>query len=77
MTKRTKALVFQLTCFTILFIPMRFAIEMYTGIEGIWVSLIAFVGATFVSPKFQVVNTKDGEKLFVKWLFIKEVKEIK
>jgi hypothetical protein len=32
--------------------------------------------ATLVSPQFKALNTKDGEKLFMKWIFLKGVKEI-
>jgi hypothetical protein len=38
--------------------------------------MIAFVIGTILAPKFQAVNTKDGEKLFMKWLFVKGVKEV-
>jgi len=30
-----------------------------------------------LAPKFQAVKTNEGEKLFMKWLFIKGIKEIK
>jgi hypothetical protein len=29
-----------------------------------------------LSPKFQAVATKDGEKVFMKWLFVKGIKEV-
>ena len=51
-------------------------IEKYTSLTGIWISLTAFVIGTILAPKFQAVKTKDGEKLFMKWLFIKGIREI-
>jgi hypothetical protein len=30
-----------------------------------------------LAPKFQAVKTNEGEKIFMKWLFIKGVKEVK
>jgi hypothetical protein len=38
--------------------------------------LTAFVIGTIIGPKFQAARTKDGEKLFMKWIFIKGIKEI-
>jgi hypothetical protein len=29
-----------------------------------------------LSPKFQAVKTKNGERLFLSWIFVKGVKEI-
>jgi hypothetical protein len=29
-----------------------------------------------LSPKFQAVKTRDGEKLFMSWLFVKGIKEL-
>lgn len=77
MSKKTKAFVYQLVCFAFLFIPLRFVLDIYTGLTGFWIPITAFVIATIVGPKFQTVNTNEGEKLFVKWLFIKGFKEIK
>ncbi|WP_395077514.1 hypothetical protein [Flavobacterium sp.] len=77
MSKKTKAFVYQIICFAILFIPLRYIIGVYTGLIGYWIPLTSFVIATIVTPKFQAVRTNEGEKLFVKWLFAKQVKEIK
>jgi hypothetical protein len=77
MSVQTKALVFQFLSFAVLFIAFRFLIAAYTGLQGYWIPITAAVVATLISPKFQSVRTKDGEKLFVKWLFVKGVREIK
>lgn len=78
MTKlQVKAFVFQLLSFTTLFIISRYLIFEYSLLTGLWVPFIAFVIGTIFAPKFQTVKTKDGEKLFMKWLFIKEIREIK
>ena len=77
MSKPVKAFVYQLICFIILFIPMRYVIEQYTNLTGFWIPVTAAVAATLIAPKFQAIKTRDGEKLFVKWLFIKGFKEIK
>jgi hypothetical protein len=38
--------------------------------------MVSFVIATIFAPKFQAVKTKDGEKLFMKIIFIKDMKEL-
>lgn len=77
MTKlQLKALLFNLISFVILFVGFRFLVGKYTHLTGIWISLTAFVIGTILAPKFQAVKTKDGEKLFMKWMFIKGIREI-
>ncbi|TRX41471.1 hypothetical protein [Flavobacterium restrictum] len=77
MTKlQIRAFLFNMGCFAILFISFRYLVGTYTNVTGIWISMTAFVVGTLLSPKFQSVKTKEGEKLFMKWIFIKEVKEI-
>jgi hypothetical protein len=77
MTKlQVRAFLYQLGCFAILFILARFLVEKYTGLTGFWIPMTAFVVGTLLSPKFQAAKTKDGEKLFMKWIFMKGIKEI-
>ncbi len=78
MTKlQLRAFLFQLLCFGILFISFRFLIGKYTNLSGIWIPLTAFVVGTLLSPQFQAVKTNEGEKLFMKWIFMKGVRVIK
>jgi hypothetical protein len=65
-----------LGCFAILFISFRFLIFKYTNLTGLFVPFTAFVVGTILSPKFQAVKTRDGEKLFMSWLFVKGIKEL-
>jgi hypothetical protein len=77
MTKlRVRAFLYQLGCFAILFISIQFLVMKYTQLTGIWIPMTAFVVGTILSPQFQAVKTKDGEKLFMKWIFMKGIKEI-
>jgi hypothetical protein len=71
-----KAFVLQLICFATLFILSRFLIEKYSNLTGFFIPITAFVFSTLLSPKFQAIKTKEGEKLFMKWLFLKGLKEI-
>lgn len=78
MTKlQVKAFVYQLLCFAVLFILFRILLDKYSNLTGFWVPITSFVVSTILAPKFQAVKTNDGEKLFMKWLFIKGIKEIK
>jgi hypothetical protein len=77
MTKlQLRAFLYQLGCFAILFISFRFLILKYTNLTGLFVPFTAFVVGTILSPKFQAVKTRDGEKLFMSWLFVKGIKEL-
>ena len=77
MTKlQVRAFLYQLGCFAILFISLQFLIDKYTQLTGLWIPMTAFVVGTILAPKFQAVKTKDGEKLFMKWMFVKGVKDI-
>jgi hypothetical protein len=77
MNVQTKALLYQFLCFAVLFIGFRFLIMAYTNLTSYWIPITAFVVSTILSPKFQAVRTKDGEKLFMKWMFVNGVKEIR
>ncbi|WP_432671366.1 hypothetical protein [Flavobacterium sp. SM2513] len=77
MSLKVKAFVLQLISFATLFIIVRYLLASYTNLEGMWISITAFVIGTIAAPQFQAVKSKEGEKLFMKWIFMKDVKEIK
>ena len=77
MSLKTKAFIYQLLSFAVLFVLVRFLVASYTNLEGFWVPLTAFVAGTILAPQFQAVKTNEGEKLFMKWIFMKGIKEIK
>jgi hypothetical protein len=76
MSKSTKSFLYNLLSFAAFFLPLQVAISAFTSLQGIWILVVAFVIATIFAPKFQAVKTKDGEKLFMKVIFVKGVKEI-
>jgi hypothetical protein len=76
-SKKTKSLLYNFLSFAVIFFPARYIVEVYAGLTGLWIPFAAFVIATVLSPKFQAVMTKEGEKLYMKWPFVKGVKEIK
>lgn len=77
MSKKTKALVYQFLSFAVLFIIARYVIENYTGVTGLWIPAIAAVISTILAPQFKALQTPQGLKLYVNWIFMKEPKEIK
>lgn len=78
MTKlQIKALSYQLLCFAALFLLTRYIVDEFTNVQGVWIPVTAFVVGTLLSPKFQAAKTKDGEKLFMSWLFMKGIREVK
>lgn len=76
MSKKTKAFLYQLASFAVLFFTARYLIATFTPLKELMIPLAAFVVGTILAPKFQAVNTKDGEKLFMKWIFLKGIREV-
>ena len=76
MSKKTKAFIFNLLCFAVLFILFRFLIEQYTNLTGYWIPITAFVVGTILAPKFQAIQSPLGEKLVMKWIFLKGIKVV-
>ena len=78
MTKlQIRAFLYQLGCFAILFISVRYIVAHYTNLTSFWIPLTAFIIGTIIAPKFQAVKTKDGERLFMKWIFMRGIKILK
>jgi hypothetical protein len=75
MTNKQKALLYNLICFAALFIIVRLLLGIYSGLSGVWLPLTSFVVSTILAPKFTAVSTLDGDKIFMKWMFIKGIKK--
>lgn len=68
---------YQVGCFAILFLASRYALEYFTQLSGIWLPLTAFAIGTLLSPQFKAVNSPQGTRLFMTWIFMKGVRELK
>lgn len=77
MSKKVKAFLYNLICFAILFILFRFLIAKYTNLTGLFIPITAFVVGTLLAPKFQAVSTPDSEKIFMRWLLLKGIREVR
>ena len=77
MDKKSKALIYNFLGFASFFTIVYFLVVHFTNLKGLWIPLTSGVAASILTPKFQVVKYMGEEKLFMKWMFIKGVKEIK
>ena len=59
------------------YIPAYLLVMNYSHLQGLWIAGTAFMVSLILAPKFQAVKTHDGEKIFMKWLFVSGVKEVK
>ncbi|GIJ93870.1 hypothetical protein ACI75Y_04475 [Capnocytophaga stomatis] len=77
MTPKTKAFLFNFICFGAIFITIRLGVNyFFPELKYLFASLISGAVTIFISPRFAAVPTDKGEKLFMKWIFFKGVKQI-
>lgn len=77
MSKSTKAFLYNFLGFTAFYVPIYLIVMSFTNLVGLWIAGTAFMVSLLLAPKYQAIKTNEGEKLFVKWLFLKGVKEVK
>lgn len=76
MNKKTKVLILQFVCYSILFLGSSFAfhlleVNMYIRLIG------SAIIASLFSPQFKVVHTSEGEKAYWRFVFNKKIRELK
>lgn len=77
MAPKTKAFLFNFICFGVIFITIRLGINYFFPELGrLLASLISGITTIIISPRFAAVPTDEGVKLFMKWIFFKDVKKI-
>lgn len=77
MSKKTKAFLYNLAGFTLFFIPTWMVCTNLFNMQGFLPKFIALIVSIVLSPKFQFIKTAEGDKIFMKWLFLKGIREIK
>ena len=77
MNKKVKAFLYNFLGFVVIYLPTLYLVDNATHLQGIWIPMTGFMVALLLAPKFQALKTNEGEKIFVKWLFVKGVKEVK
>lgn len=77
MSKKVKAFLFNLLSFFLIFLVIRFVLGYLVALESIYIAFISAFITTIISPKFFVVQKKNGAAaVFMKILFVKEMKEV-
>ncbi|SHF94180.1 hypothetical protein SAMN03080594_109192 [Arenibacter palladensis] len=76
MKPKYKALIYNFLGFAVLFVAGRLLLGMLLSLNTLVLAFIAAVAASLLAPKFSVVKTKSGEKLMMKWIFIKGFREL-
>jgi hypothetical protein len=76
MKAKYRALLFNFLGFAILFLIIRLVMGHYFNANTFLLALVSALLANILVPKFGVVKTYGGDKLFMKWLFRKGIKEI-
>ena len=77
MSLTTKSLLYNFICFAVLYTVVYLLADSFTHLTGYLKPITAAVCASLLSPKFQAADTRDGKKLFMKWLFLKGIREVK
>lgn len=72
-----KALLYNFLAFGVFYAPAYLLIQHFSWFSGIWVAAAAAMAATILAPKFQSVKTSQGTKVFMSWIILKGVREIK
>ncbi len=77
MSKKTKALLYNFISFAFFYTAIYFLLSHFTHLTGLWLPITSAVMASILTPKFQTVRYQGEEKLFMKWLFMKGIREVK
>ena len=76
MKLKYKALLFNFIGFATLFIIFRLALGYIVPISSILLAVTSAIIASVLTPKFGLVQTDNGKKIWMKWIFIKGTREI-
>lgn len=76
MNKKVKAFFYNFISFAPVYLVSYFFIVRFNLLEGIFIPIVSAVLSFLLSPKFQVVSTNNGDKIYMKWLFKKGVREV-
>ncbi|MBT8312404.1 MAG: hypothetical protein HKP23_06190 [Flavobacteriaceae bacterium] len=71
-----KALLYNFIAFAIFFLTTRLILGYFWPGNLIFLAVGSAVVASILAPKFGVIKTNSGEKLMMKWVFIKKVRQL-
>ena len=77
MSKSSKALLYNFLGFALIYLMVYFGIKVAVpNIVWYWIPISAAIAGTFIAPKFQAIKSNGVEKLFMKFIFLKGIREI-
>lgn len=76
MVPKHKATAYNFFSFAVFFISLRLLIGFFFPGQRFVLALVAAILASLAAPKFAAVKTETGEKIFIKWPFKKNPKEL-
>lgn len=76
MKLKTKVFIYQFVCFALLFVASRFLLAFFFELSRIWLPLLSALIASVLAPQFRVIQTQEGEKIMMRWIFVKGVKTL-
>ena len=76
MRPKYKALLFNFITFAIIYIIIRLGLGYFWPDNSTFLALGSAVITITLSPKFTTIKTNSGEKLMMKWIFIKNVRQL-
>ena len=76
MNKKVKSFLYNFLGFVVIYLPTLYLVDEFTHLNGLWIPMTAFMVDLILAPKIQAIKTHNGEKIYMKWFFIKGVKEI-
>lgn len=77
MSKKVKSFIYNFLGFSLFYIHSYLLVMNFSHLQGLWIAGTAFMVALILAPKFQAIKMHDGEKIFMKWIFLSGVKEVK
>ena len=78
MSKQNKVLIVQFVCFAVLFLLGKLLLFLLQlNIEGFFNPLLCAIFATLLSPQFRVIRTDEGDKVMMRFIFNKKIREVK
>lgn len=76
MKPKLKALVYNFAGFVVLFLLFRFALLFLFPDKYLLMVLVAVIAASALSPKFGMVVENGQERVKMKWIFLKGVRDV-
>lgn len=74
---KTRAFVFNFFAFGIIFISLRLVINyFFPELAFLIASLVAGMVSIFISPRFAAFERNGREVVLMKWIFLKDIKEV-